>query len=426
MSFNNSYLKAAHNIQTYFKAVIDAQTYLKATTLCFALLFFSFTEATTAQTLPFSPYIKTREGLSNTTYLLKKGQPVTVAFLGGSITYNPGWRDLVCNYLKTTFPKTQFHFVSAGIPSLGSLPHAFRLQRDVLDSGRIDLLFLEAAVNDQVNGTDSITQVRALEGIIKHARKSNPYMDLIMMSFADPDKTTLLQQGKTPVSVANHELVATYYRIPSINLARAVSDKLANKEFDWNKDFVDLHPSPFGQQLYFTAIKALLSAELEGLDSGGSSYIKHPVKNKPLDKANFANGSYLNIKNALHGSDWKINSNWVPKDGLGTRPGFVNVPVLMSDKPNSPLTLTFKGKAIGIAIVSGSDAGIITYQVDNGPQKQIDLFTEWSNALHLPWYLLLQAGLKDGKHQLKLQLNQNSNKNSKGTSCRIVYFLLDK
>ena len=27
-----------------------------------------------------------------------------VAFLGGSITYNPGWRDKVCDYLKTKFP----------------------------------------------------------------------------------------------------------------------------------------------------------------------------------------------------------------------------------------------------------------------------------------------------------------------------------
>jgi sialidase-1 len=29
-----------------------------------------------------------------------------VAFLGGSITANPGWRDYTCDFLKKTFPNT--------------------------------------------------------------------------------------------------------------------------------------------------------------------------------------------------------------------------------------------------------------------------------------------------------------------------------
>ena len=412
----------------------------RAAIVCLLLLLSGFSESIVAQSLPFSPYITIRGGLRNTAKLAHEGNTtfagndklssaqINVAFLGGSITFNPGWRDMVSSYLKTSFPNAQFHFIAAGIPSLGSLPHAFRLQRDVLDSGRIDLLFLEAAVNDQVNATDSVTQVRALEGTIRHARKSNPYLDVVMMSFADPDKTLRYQQGKTPLSVANHELVADYYNLPSINLAKAVSDKLANKEFDWDKDFVDLHPSPFGQELYFAAIKELLATALKapGRTMKKLPLVKHVLKKKQLDTASFSNGSYLNIKNALHGADWKIDSNWVPKDGLGTRTGFVNVPVLMSSTPNAPLTLKFKGNAIGIAVVSGPDAGTITYQIDNGKKQQVDLFTPWSSSLHLPWYLMLNAGLKNGNHHLKLYLNANSNKDSKGTACRIVYFLLDK
>ena len=39
-----------------------------------------------------------------------------MAFLGGSITYNPGWRDMTCAYLTERFPETTFDFVAAGIP----------------------------------------------------------------------------------------------------------------------------------------------------------------------------------------------------------------------------------------------------------------------------------------------------------------------
>ncbi len=44
-----------------------------------------------------------------------------------------------------------------------------------------------------------------------------------------------------------------------------------------------------------------------------------------------------------------------------------------------------------MAIVSGSDAGIVKYSIDNGPEQQIDLFTEWSQSLHLPWYVLFEV-----------------------------------
>ena len=49
------------------------------------------------------------------------------------------------------FPDTKFEFINAGIGSMGSVPHAFRLERDVLAKGPVDLLFVEAAVNDSSN-----------------------------------------------------------------------------------------------------------------------------------------------------------------------------------------------------------------------------------------------------------------------------------
>jgi sialidase-1 len=294
----------------------------------------------------------------------------------------------------------------------------------VLDSGKTDLLFVEAAVNDRVNGTDSITQVRDLEGIIRHAKKSNPDMDIVMMAFADPDKTKDYNNGITPVEIKNHQLVAQHYNLPFIDLAKEVRDKMKNKEFSWNDDFKDLHPAVFGQELYFETIKDLLN---NCFDNQKQLIISNKkTLPKQLNESSFENGSYYNIKNAHYTPDWVFTKNWKPADGLATRDGFVNIPVLSSDRPGAELSLTFNGTAVGIAIVSGSDAGIINYTIDKGPVKSIDLYTQWSGWLHLPWYLLLGSDLKPGKHILKIKISEQKNSSSKGNACRIVNFLVNK
>ncbi|MCW3089501.1 MAG: Alpha/beta hydrolase family protein [Ferruginibacter sp.] len=372
--------------------------------------------------LPGTYFIR-RGGLNNSLQIFGKNKQANVAFLGGSITYNPGWRQMVCNYLKDRFPTTRFHFIAAGIPSLGSLPHAFRLQRDVLDSGKIDLLFVETAVNDRANGTDSITQVRALEGIVRHARKSNSFMDIIVMSFADPGKINDYNHGIVPVEIANHELVSAHYNLPSLNLAKEVRDRITNGEFSWADDFKDLHPSPFGQQLYFDAIKKLLVACFDGVNKKTNVTARQlPL---PLNKANFENGRYLDIMKAGIDSNWMLDEDWTPKDSLPTRQGFVHVPVLLTTTPGAALRLPFKGTAIGIAIVSGADAGMIEYSIDGAPYKTVDLYTEWSSMLHLPWYILLGSNLKSGSHSLHVRVSQEKNNASKGYACRLIYFLVN-
>ncbi|MDB5152831.1 MAG: hydrolase family protein [Mucilaginibacter sp.] len=374
--------------------------------------------------LPYSNYYETAGGLKNFYNAVITRKKVTVTFLGGSITHNPGWRPKVCRYLLERFPDVEFHFIAAGIPSLGSLPHAFRLQRDALDSGKTDLLFMEAAVNDKANGTDSITQVRALEGIIRHAKKSNPAMDIVMMAFADPEKTRDYNNGVVPTEVGNHQLLSRYYDLPFINLAKEVRDKMNNHEFTWADDFQDLHPAVFGQELYFATIKSLLQDCFDHQPQGMTSLQK--LSPKSLDKASFQNGKYYSIKNAVYKDGWTITDKWQPTDGLPAREGFVNIPVLNSGTPGAELSLSFKGTAVGIAIVSGSDAGIISYAIDKGEFKNIDLYTQWSGMLHLPWYVLLGSDLKSGNHVLKIRISEQKNNASKGNACRIVNFLVNE
>ena len=368
-------------------------------------------------------YFSTRGELNLFYMNVLERKVVTVGFLGGSITYNPGWRDKVCGYLQERFPETKFRFIAAGIPSLGSLPHAFRVQQDLLDSGRVDLVFMETAVNDRVNGTDSLTQARALEGIVRRVKKADPDAEIIMMAFADENKTADYDRGLTPVEITNQERVADHYHLPSINLGKEVWDRIRQGKLDWKRDFKDVHPSEFGQELYFATIRQLL-------DSCYRLY--HPVAPlvrslpAPMDGACLSGGRYVDVHQGVGDQDWKIDEDWAPADNVHTRPGFVHVPVLAADKPGAELVFPFTGNAVGIAVVSGPDAGTIEYNIDGEPVKKIDLYTQWSSGLHLPWYLLLGSGLTEAPHKLRLRISGDSNPKSKGSACRIVHFLLNE
>ena len=313
----------------------------------------------------------------------KKGR---VAFLGGSITFNPGWRDSVCNYIQKRFPETSFEFINAGIPSFGSLPDAFRVYKDILSKGRIDLLFVEAAVNDRTNAYPAAEQVRAMEGIVRQAITANPLTDIVFMYFADPDKMNDYNRGIIPSEIVNHEKVAAYYNIPSVNLAEEVTCRINNREFTWEGDFIDLHPSPFGQNVYYTSISDLLGGCWDQVVPLTPSEHTLPAR---LDYFSYEHGRLVEIQKKNEATGWTYNGKWTPEDKASTRDGYVNVPMLIGNVPGKILKFKFKGSAIGIAVAAGPDAGIIEYSIDGKGWKSIDLFTQWSGWLHLPWYLIL-------------------------------------
>ncbi|HEV7378410.1 MAG TPA: GDSL-type esterase/lipase family protein, partial [Dyadobacter sp.] len=372
-----------------------------------------------AKPLGHRPYIEVNNGLFNAYQKFRTTKRGTVAFLGGSITHNPGWRDKTSQYLKERFPDTDFNFITAGIPSLGSTPHAFRFSKDVLSKGTPDLLFVEAAVNDRGNGFSEKAQIRALDGILRQMYTHNPMANVVMMAFAEPHKNADYDAGKVPIEVAVHQRVAKHYGASYINLAKEVYDRIKAGEFSWKFDFKDLHPSPYGQEVYFQTIKELLKIEPESVVSPG----KLPVA---LNKFSYEKAGYHSITEARKLNGFSLDPNWKPKEKIATRDGFVNVPMLVSETVGSSLELDFKGRAVGIAIISGPDAGKISYSIDGKKSQTLDLFTAWSTQLHLPWYLMLADELSSGKHTLKLSVVSEKNDKSVGNAVRVVYFLVNE
>lgn len=368
-------------------------------------------------------YFALRGGLANCRVKFDREKTGRVAFMGGSITEGHGWRELVCEELQRRFPGTKFDFIGAGISSTGSTPGAFRLLRDVFGRGPVDLLFEEAAVNDETNEFTDQQQVRGMEGIVRHARLVNPALDIVQLHFVDPDKMKVINAGKTPAVIVNHEKVAKHYNVPSMDLAREVTERIHAKEFTWEKDFKGLHPSPFGHQLYARSIARLFDAAWQEPLNADARIHPHPLPPQPLDAKSYFRGRLVNIKDAHIAAGWKIDPSWKPAGKVGTRKGFVNVPMLVAEEPGAVLTLKFTGTAVGVFVAAGPDAGVLEFSVDGGARQTVDLFTHWSSSLHLPWTYVLEADLADGEHELTLRISDKKSDKSKGHAARIVNFL---
>ncbi|HSO85894.1 MAG TPA: GDSL-type esterase/lipase family protein [Draconibacterium sp.] len=393
---------------------------MKCFRFCFLLIIFvSGSIVSNSQKLDSKSYHTIRTNLVNSVNKFQKEKSGRVAFLGGSITHNTGWRDSFCNFIQKEYPETKFDFINAGVPSMGSTPGAFRFENDVLKNGKVDLLFLEAAVNDDTNSTPPEEIIRGMEGIVRHAKMANPLCDIVIMHFVDPGKMVDYRAGKIPGVIQLHEKVAEHYKISTINLAKEVTERIDAGEFDWENDFKDLHPSPFGQRVYAQSMMKFLQNALKSDESVQPTALPLP---DPLDKHSYSNGILIEPNPPKKIKGWEMVENWNPADGKGTRDNYINVPMLVGNYPGKIVKFLFKGNAVGIAVAAGPDAGIIEYSIDESDWKKQDLFTQWSTDLYLPWFYTLGSGLKSGKHTLQIRLTDEKNPESKGNKCVLRYF----
>lgn len=386
------------------------------------LVFISVNNAV-SQNLDAAAFHNHRRTLSNIFAKFENEKTGRVAFLGGSITYNSGWRDSVSIFLQNQFSETTFDFINAGVPSMGSTPGAFRFEKDVLKNGPVDLLFLEAAVNDQVNKAQPLEITRAMEGIVRHAKRANPACEVVIMYFVDPEKMKDYRMGQVPEVIQLHEKVADYYGISTINLAKEVTQRIDAGEFDWENDFKDLHPSPFGQQVYYQSIRQFIDWELKNRIAG--------IKTEPgvlpacIDEYCYSKGVLIEPNPPKKIKGWTMVNQWKPSDEKSTRNNFVDVPMLVGEYPGKIIKFQFKGNAVGIAVAAGPDAGVIEYSIDESEWEKLDLFTPWSKNLHLPWFYTLGTGLKNRKHTLQIRSVKEKNQESTGSKCVIRYFYVN-
>lgn len=368
----------------------------------------------------FGDNVQPRGSLDNARLTFEQTGKGRVAFIGGSITEMNGYRPMVCDWLTKRFPSTEFSFIDAGISSTCSTTGAFRLDRDVLAQGPVDLFFIEFAVNDDQDAHHTRAEcIRGMEGIIRHARQSNPNIDVVVTYFVNEGMLETIQSGAVPLTIDAHETVARHYAVSTINLANEVAEQIAAGRLTW-KQYGGVHPAPHGNAICARMIEELFDRAWSPTRRVPSEVAAHAIP-QPLDPLNYSSGRFIDPKSAKLKSGWTIGEpDWKSLAG-STRSRFTGIPILFASEAGAELSLQFEGTAVGAFVVAGPDAGIVEASVDGEAFRRVDLFHEFSKGLHYPRTVLFGAELKPGRHTLQLRVSADTK--SAGHAVRIIQFV---
>ncbi|NND04871.1 MAG: SGNH/GDSL hydrolase family protein [Saprospiraceae bacterium] len=345
-----------------------------------------------------------RDELPNFSFKLSQNQEVRVAFLGSSITAQPGWRKYAMEWLKGAFPKSVFTEINAAIGVTASDFEAYRLSDQVLRFGP-DLIFIEFAVNDSKKTKE--TMLKAMEGMVRQVHMHDPHID---MCFVYTIKDAYLEdeiKGMLPTSKQAMEEIADYYGISTINFGAEIADLVCREqlifegtleqdaEMVFNRDGV--HPYiETGHLLYFSILKRNLTKAL----SQAQSIYRHHIR-PPLFDDHFIHTKMIDLAEVNKDDQWQL----IKCAGQTSLNKFSEMlPYLWhTNRTNSILTFRFRGTSVGIYdIVGPSSIQSITLEID-GVARKVPRFDAYCSYHRMGYFLV--DNLEDTAHDVRLNVN---------------------
>ncbi|MCF7855274.1 MAG: SGNH/GDSL hydrolase family protein [Candidatus Pacebacteria bacterium] len=359
-----------------------------------------------------------RGGLPNFFAHLERGGNITVAYLGGSITAQSGWRVQSLAYFQEHYPQATLTEVNAAIGGTGSLLGVFRLEHDVLRY-EPDLVFVEFAVNDSNTNPESVVQ--SMEGIVRKTWNAYALCDICFVYTLTGKLLPDLQNGKFPKITTVMETIADHYDIPSIHMglevarlekegqlvmraANSVMTRVSGKELDVNAHAgVDengkipfapdaVHPySDTGHKLYTQAI----IRSLPPIKAVATNPVPHALP-APIDPNNLEQTVMAPIDQA------RMTGPWRQLDG--DLMGFAKrLPCLWRGEPGARLSFQFTGSTAMIYHLLGPDCGKLEVTVDGTVSHPlcIDPYCTYHRLAILPVANNLNSG-KTHKVEIKV------------------------
>ena len=188
--------------------------------------------------------------------VLKKaenGQPVTLGYLGGSITQgslsstpDTCYAAMTTKWWREQYPNTEFTYVNGGIGGTTSQFGVSRVDSDIL-AYEPDFVVIEFSVNDD----NSLFFRETYEGLVRKVftSKTAPAVLLVHNIFYEDGRNAQDQ----------HETIGRYYDIPCVSMKTSVYQSIAHGKIavrDVTPD--DLHPNDAGHALLANLITNFL------------------------------------------------------------------------------------------------------------------------------------------------------------------------
>lgn len=364
----------------------------------FSLLFMGAGFQSTSQNLQ---EVNIRGGLPVFLGKALKGDTLKVAYLGGSITEQPGWRVYSLDWFREQFPQSTFIEINAAIGGTGSDFGAFRLEKHVLEF-KPDLLFVEFAVND--DGKDRENIERSMEGIIRKCKSFNSEIDICLIYTIKQNFLEILEQRKQPPSIEAMEQVAQHYNLPSINfgieLAKQVKAgdliMMANEiEKDEKKVFSSdgVHPFPeTGHRIYHQVFERSFKAIIaKNYSAKSNDRLPQPMKSNSYFEATLLNFEELPVQ-----TGWQ--KIVLAEDSKFNRVNKLVKSTMHSIIPDASINFSFRGTAIGACDLLGPGAGRVIIKIDGETVDTLSRFDKYSTYWRANYFLI--DNLEDTKHDV--------------------------
>lgn len=272
---------------------------------------------------------------------VRAGKPVTIGYIGGSITQGSGasafgknyyWRSsrALLGAIKARGGSGGAKAKQAAVGGTNSQYGACRVGVQLLNPG-VDLLIVEFAVND--GDTESATL--GMEGIVRHAWRVNPKTAIVFLyTTAARLVKDFYMEGKAQPAVLRHHAVATHYGIAEVHTGPTVAEGIKAGTYTSKAFFPDgCHPSDIGHGVY---AKLLLDALLPTLDW------KAPAGDPPALPAPILNDD-------LAYADWqRAEPSATTGEWTETKPGYYTYTGGWKATGPASMTIPVKGKKIGL------------------------------------------------------------------------------
>ncbi len=363
---------------------------------------------------PLVPAVECRErsGLPNFFAKLESASEVRVAYLGGSITAQEGWRPKTLAWFRDKFPAAKIGEINAAIGGTGSDLGVFRLRQDVL-AQKPDLLFVEFAVND--GGAEPARIYRAMEGIVRQTWRDNPATDICYVYTLAGNMLETLKEGRFPQAASAMEKVADHYGIPSIHMGLEVAllDKAGKLVFKGEKPKTEterkaldgkilfsqdaVHPYPdTGHQLYLEAVVRSM-AKIQAVGKPGPHALPAPFLTDNWEAARL-----IPLSRARLSAGWQRLD---PTNHTLARSFSNRLPELWkASQPGESVTFRFRGTTARIYDLMGPDCGQVTVAVDDRPPAVQPRFDSYC-TYHRLSTLSVCEGLQDRVHAVKITIH---------------------
>ena len=352
-----------------------------------------------------------RDGLGNVFAKLEAGKAVRVAYFGGSITAQQGWRPKTLKWLQGQYPQAQVTETNAAIGGTGSGLGVYRYGHDVL-AHKPDLVFVEFAVNDGGARPEDI--YRGMEGIVRQTWTADPTIDICYVYTFRVGYERDLDKGLCPRAASADEKLAAHYGIPSINVAMRIATlaregKLAFKgsrpakgqagdaqtgKLVFSTDGV--HPLDKGHDVYRDVIADALTQMRPASKPG-----PHALK-EPFIADNWERAKLVPVAQSMLSAGWQKLD---PAKGLARR--FANrLPVIWhATRPGEAISFKCKGTSVGIYDIVGPDGCQLVFTVDGKPSPRPRARFDSYCSYHRLSHCMLASGLTDAVHSVRVEIH---------------------